>query len=176
MTFRKWLVKKEACQDGVDWVGEHDLAWVWEHLENPQWMLWLVERKGWATQADYVALACEFAESVLHLVPAGEDRPRLAIEAARRWLADPTEQSGAAGAAAGAAARAAGAAAGAAGAAAGAAYWAAGAAYWAAGAAGAAGAAYWAAGAAARAAVASGVALCAMIRARIKPTLKEDKA
>lgn len=30
-------------------------------------------------------LACDFAESVLHLVPEGEDRPRRAIETARRY-------------------------------------------------------------------------------------------
>ena len=32
-----------------------------------------------------VVTACACARSVLHLVPAGEDRPRLALEAAERW-------------------------------------------------------------------------------------------
>jgi hypothetical protein len=35
--------------------------------------------------------ACEKARNVLHLVPDGEDRPRLAIEAAERWCDDPSE-------------------------------------------------------------------------------------
>ena len=33
-----------------------------------------------------VLAACDCAESVLHLVPAGEDRPRRAIGAAREWV------------------------------------------------------------------------------------------
>ena len=43
-----------------------------------------------------VTLAIRFARSVLHLVPAGEERARLAIEAANRWLAEPTEENRAA--------------------------------------------------------------------------------
>jgi len=55
-------------------------------------------------------LACGFAETALKYVPAGEDRPRLAIETARRFVAGSAtcEELAAAGdAAAGAAARAA---------------------------------------------------------------------
>jgi hypothetical protein len=88
-----------------------------------------------------VRLACQCARTALQYVPNGEDRPRLAIEAAERWADNPTESNRlaawaaarAAGDAAGAAARAAG---DAAGDAAGAAAWAAG---------DAAGAAAWAA-------------------------------
>ena len=56
-------------------------------------------------------LACDFAETALKYVPAGEDRPRLAIETARRFVAGSATceeldaARAAAGAAAGAAAR-----------------------------------------------------------------------
>ena len=51
-------------------------------------------------------LACDFAETALKYVPAGEDRPRLAIETARRFVAGSAtcEELAAAGAAARAAA------------------------------------------------------------------------
>ncbi|MFH2202640.1 MAG: hypothetical protein ABIJ96_05970, partial [Elusimicrobiota bacterium] len=42
--------------------------------------------------------------TTLRYVPAGEDRPRLAIEAAEQWAADPTEENRAAAETAGAAA------------------------------------------------------------------------
>ena len=74
------------------------------------------------TQADSVSLAIYAARLVLDVYESaypGDDRPRIAIEAAERWLADPSvENQAAAGDAAGAAEAAAGAAAGAAGAAA----------------------------------------------------------
>ena len=60
-----------------------------------------------------VLAACDIVESVLHLVPAGEERPRKAIEVTRAWCAgqataeEVTAVSGAASAAAWAAARAA---------------------------------------------------------------------
>jgi len=135
------------------------------------------------TQADSVSLAIYAARLVLGVYESaypGDDRPRIAIEAAERWLADPSVKNQDAAGDAGDAARAAGdaawAAAGdagdaarAAGAAAGAAAWAAGAAWaaaWAAGAAGAAaGAAAWAAGAAWAAAWAAGDAARAAARA-----------
>ena len=103
------------------------------------------------TQADSVSLAIYAARLVLGVYESaypGDDRPRIAIEAAERWLADPSVKNQDAAGDAGDAARAAGDAAWAAGAA-----WAAA---WAAGDAGdaaraaarAAGAAAWAAGAA----------------------------
>lgn len=45
-------------------------------------------------------IACACARSVLHLVPSGEDRPRKAIEAAERWIADPSAANSAVAAAA----------------------------------------------------------------------------
>ena len=41
---------------------------------------------------ELVFAACQVARSVLHLVSAGEDRPRLAIEAAEKWCAIQTKR------------------------------------------------------------------------------------
>ena len=52
-------------------------------------MLWYAARVG-ADRRAVVRACCEIVRSVLHLVPAGEERPRLAIEAAERWADEPT--------------------------------------------------------------------------------------
>ena len=65
-------------------------AWAW--CRKPADLLWLAERCARTDEQRRVfaractAIACDRAEAVLYLVPAGEDRPRIAIEAARGWL------------------------------------------------------------------------------------------
>ena len=44
------------------------------------------------TAAEWVRFACACARRALPYVPAGEDRPRLAIEAAEKWVTCPCEQ------------------------------------------------------------------------------------
>jgi hypothetical protein len=148
------LIRTGACLDARIWAKtQPDLETAWRECKRSDWMLWLL---AWTTlnqdDSRLRLMACDFAEAVLIYVPACEDRPRRAIECARRFAAgDATRaEMDAAGAAAGDAARAAGAAARAAGAAAGAAARDAALAAWAA--AGAAGDAAWAAGDAAWAA------------------------
>jgi len=52
-------------------------------------MLWLVGRMcgkdGWSTHQELVLAVCACAEKALKCVKKGEDRPRIAIETARRW-------------------------------------------------------------------------------------------
>ena len=171
----KTWIPDNACADAVKWVGRKSLTVAWRTCQRADWMMWLVSRV--CTRRVAVLCACECARTALRYVPKGEDRPRLAIEAAERWAADPSEANRDAARAAGNVAWAAGAAwavgaawaagyaAGYAGAAAGAA----GYATW--DAAGAAGAAAWAAGAAAEAAGDAARAqahktMCVLIRKR----------
>ena len=120
------LVEIGACAEAVAWARtQKSLAIAWEHCERADWMLWLLGHTLEPTVSEHRRLtlvACGCARKVLHLIPAGEDRPRLAIEAAEKWAREPTKEHRAAAeearAAAGAAARAAWAAARAAGAAA----------------------------------------------------------
>jgi hypothetical protein len=135
------LIRTGACLDARIWAKtQPDLETAWRECKRSDWMLWLL---AWTTLSQddprLRLMACDFAEAVLIYVPAGEDRPRRAIECARRFAAgDATRAEMDAAGAAGDAARDA----------AGAAAWAARAAAWAAAGAAARAAARAAAGAA----------------------------
>lgn len=91
---RESLKKLGACPEAVQWVGERDLPTAWAECERADWMLWLcgmmAGKPGWPTRPQVVLVACLCAARALRYGPAGEDRPRLAIEAARAWAANPT--------------------------------------------------------------------------------------
>ena len=100
-----------ACTDARIWAKtQPDLETAWRECKRSDWMLWLL---AWTTLSQddprLRLVACDFAKAVLIYVPAGEDRPRQAIEVPRRFAAgDATrEELAAARDAAGAAARAA---------------------------------------------------------------------
>ena len=80
---RQFLQAKSACAAAMDWLDDRDSSQMWAECRRPDWLLW------WAGQAvsrqDLVLAACDCAETALRFVPEGEDRPRLAIETARRW-------------------------------------------------------------------------------------------
>ena len=67
----------------MDWLGDRDSDQMWAECQRPDWLLW------WAGQTvprrDLVLAACDCVETALQFVPADEDRPRLAIQTARRW-------------------------------------------------------------------------------------------
>ena len=95
------------CTEAAQWLEtQPDIATAWNCCQRGDWMMWLLTKLPTPKEVS-VTLACGLARSVLHLVPASEDRPRLAIEAAERWLAEPTEENRAAADAAADAARAA---------------------------------------------------------------------
>ena len=125
--FRKKLSELSACQDAIDWVDNRDFKTAWDDCERADWMLWLMCKMEIATKRERIHIICDCAATSLKYVPKGDDRPRLAIEAARNYADSPTDENlrllTAAGAEARAAAWAAGDAAGAARAAAWAAAW-----------------------------------------------------
>jgi hypothetical protein len=86
---RALLSQLNACEGALDWLGQRDLAKAWAECPRADWLLWLVGhmagRAGWPTRAQVVIAACECVEPALRRVPAGEERPRRAIEAARAW-------------------------------------------------------------------------------------------
>jgi len=144
------LTELGACTEAVKWAGRKTPKKAWETCKRGDWLLWIADKLNVGRKL-LVLAACACARTALKYVPAGEERPRLAIEAAERWADNPTEKNKvAAWAAAGDAGAAAWAAAAARAAAwtagdAGAAAWAAAAARAAAWTAGDAGAAAWAA-------------------------------
>ncbi len=95
--FKDYLNHLKACREAITWVGDRTSAEAWNECEHPDWMFWLlrlrqhVRKDGWPTKEVFVQLAIDFARSVLHLV-SEEDRALKAIEAAEKWLADPSEE------------------------------------------------------------------------------------
>jgi len=78
-----------ACTDARVWAKtQPDLETAWRECKRSDWMLWLLARTTLNQDDPRLRLmACDFAEAALIYVPAGEDRPRQAIEVARRFAA-----------------------------------------------------------------------------------------
>ena len=91
MTLQEKLKTMGACSPAVEWVGARDLKAAWVECERADWMLWFAEEVG-VPRPSMTLAACACARTALQYVSAGEDRPRLAIEAAERWAKHPTER------------------------------------------------------------------------------------
>jgi hypothetical protein len=79
------LLPLRPCAEAVVWCRtQPDAETAWAACERPDWLFWLLGRTG-AERRLLVLAACDCAEPALVHVPAGEDRPRLAIETARAW-------------------------------------------------------------------------------------------
>ena len=79
-----------ACKDAVDWAKKQpSFPEAWASCERGDWMLWLAgtmcDKPDWPTRQELVLVACDCAELSLKYVKKGEDRPRVAIETARKW-------------------------------------------------------------------------------------------
>jgi hypothetical protein len=87
------LVELNACSGSIQWAHtQPSYEDAWEACERGDWLLWLATRlatdRGRLRVEDrrHVVLAtCAVARTALHLIPQGEDRPRLAIETAEAW-------------------------------------------------------------------------------------------
>jgi hypothetical protein len=80
----KLLKDLNACPGAVVWAKGKTLAVAWRTCPRADWMLWLAARAGVRRQ-DLVLAACACARTSLKYVKKGEERPRLAIEAAEDW-------------------------------------------------------------------------------------------
>ena len=79
------LRKMDACAPAVKWARQYpDAKSALESCERPDWMFWLARERG-VDRRIIVRAACACARTALQFVQAGEDRPRLALEAAERW-------------------------------------------------------------------------------------------
>ena len=79
------LKKLGACSEAIKASRKYTTSQkLWDDCGRGDWMLWLITR----TQHDrkqLVLAACACARLSLKYVPAGEDRPRIAIETAEKW-------------------------------------------------------------------------------------------
>jgi hypothetical protein len=92
MTLKILLASIDACSEAVQWVGDRDLKTAWSECDRGDWMLWLCVkmegRKGWPTRKQIVIVACDCAELSLPIYEKKypkDNRPRKAIEIARKW-------------------------------------------------------------------------------------------
>ena len=89
--------KYEPCRNGKAFDLQYEtMSEVWDKCARPDWLFDILEKHAPLEKEQSVRLAIAFAETCLGKVKAGEDRPRLAIEAAKAWLENPTEENRAA--------------------------------------------------------------------------------
>jgi hypothetical protein len=92
--FAAHLRRIGACVEAREWAKGKTAREAWEQCDRADWLLWWVAAEnGEAARPKLVRCACQCARLVLHLVPSGEQRPLLAIEAAERWADNPTADS-----------------------------------------------------------------------------------
>ena len=71
----------------VEWAAsrpEADFMTLWDETIDPEWLPYLAQAGG-ATKQEMALAACAVARLCLHLIPEGENRPRIAIETAEAW-------------------------------------------------------------------------------------------
>ena len=71
----------------VEWAAsrpEADFMTLWDETIDPEWLPYLAQAGG-ATKQEMALAACAVARLCLHLIPEGEERPRIAIETAEAW-------------------------------------------------------------------------------------------
>ena len=89
--FNRHLRSIRACEDARAWADGMDAKIAWNTCERPDWLLWWAKKDG-ETRYNLVRCACACARTALQYVPKGEDRPRLAIEAAEQWCEYPSSE------------------------------------------------------------------------------------
>ncbi len=98
MKLAKWLDKHGACSPGVEWCeknGIDSLGAAWVKCPRGDWMLWMLRQSRRLSRVRSVRLACVFARRALPVFERkcpGDKRPRLAIESAEKYAAEPTKE------------------------------------------------------------------------------------
>ncbi len=86
----KRIAHLHPCGKAVEWFdAQPSVVAAWRSCQRGDWMLWLLGRlsgePGSKGRKRLVLAACECARLALPHVPAGEERPRKAIETAEAW-------------------------------------------------------------------------------------------
>jgi len=80
----KYLDSIGACDDAIRWAEtQPDLATAWRNCDRADWMLWLLNNRGFRDERILRLIACDCADTVRHLLT--DPRSREAIETSRRY-------------------------------------------------------------------------------------------
>lgn len=89
MTINEKIEKYHPCIAAQVWLGRRsNIECAWRDCPDGRWMIWLLGKLHIAGKIDrptLVLATCAVVRPSLRFVPAGEDRPRVAIETAERW-------------------------------------------------------------------------------------------
>jgi immunity protein 5 of polymorphic toxin system len=92
----KWLKALDPCGEGFRWAKDQkSLADAWEKCERPEWLFWILDRKAPLSHGISIRIAVACAEKSLANFEKqfpDDKRPRLAIEAAKAFAENPTEE------------------------------------------------------------------------------------
>jgi hypothetical protein len=88
-----YLLKDCICDPAsIDWIDKDSITdpqVAWDTCQNGAALLWIATKHlgkpGWPNLQEIVLAACDCAGMALPLVPDTENRPRVAVETARRW-------------------------------------------------------------------------------------------
>ena len=94
---KEWLKEHSACKAGCKRAVSilkdgMPLSEFVKKFTRADWLVWTLDKAGVLTYRQKVLLACMYARGVLHLIPEGEERPRLAIEAAEFRAKNPSDE------------------------------------------------------------------------------------
>jgi len=78
------LTELGACAEAVKWAGRKTHKKAWGTCQRGDWLLWIAGKLN-VDRKKLVLAACACARTALKYIPAGEDRPRIAIETAEAW-------------------------------------------------------------------------------------------
>ena len=106
MKTTEFIQKYDPCNEGAEFARQFEtMAEVWRSCKRPDWLFWILEKHAPLEKPQSVRLAIHFAEAVIgNWKNEADQRPALAIQAAKTWLENPTEENQAAAKAAGLAA------------------------------------------------------------------------
>ena len=95
----KSLEKMSACKDGIDWYKKNNQKTLLETLEKAEtekhlnYFNWYISRKlSHLKKVEYAIFAAEQVIDLFEIKYPNDNRPRLAIEAAKNFIKDPTEE------------------------------------------------------------------------------------
>ena len=98
MKTTEFIQKYNPCNEGAEFARQFEtMAKVWRSCNRPDWLFWILEKHAPLKKNQSVRLAIHFAEvSLANWKNESDQRPALAIQAAKTWLDDPTEENQAA--------------------------------------------------------------------------------